>query len=307
MKTIKHFQFSEPTLNVGSPKDIYIKYEESKADHFKSLGEERLSIYDDSLVETCLIRAMMGNLHVKSSQCEIDFTTSRNYFINPITCNNERLVTSFYKTFKINSINDLSLLRQAITDNRQNSGVFINILFEFIHAIYAEEMKEHLKSFIHIYRLYEHMAFMFPLMYLKINSSYSQTYDSLKKFFSDGGDSELKFGKQFIDKLLGTSLLKSSVDFSFSKNTEENKRIIKSVGYEHLVSDPNNLFSIPIGEIWDFVITIRNRYFHNLHGMGNSITAQNISDPDSFFSGINTFSLHLFSLIYLHILLSRMK
>lgn len=307
MKTIKHFQFNEPPLVMGFKEDIYIRYENKIIHNLKTRGEERLSIHDESLVETCLIRALMGNLHIKNPQCSIDFITKKNYFINPIVSHNESLIQSFYKTFQVNSLSDLSLLRKAITDNRQNSGVFINILFELSHALDANERKEHLKSFIHIYRLYEHLAFMFPLMYLKTNNSYSQSYDALKKYFSDGGDSELKFGKQFIDKLLGGTLLSSSVDFSFNENIEENKKIIKSIDYGHLISSEGSYISIPIGDIWDFVITIRNRYFHNLHGMGNSITAQNMSNPDSFFSGINTPSLHLFSLIYLHILLSRMR
>jgi len=197
-------------------------------------------------------------------------------------------------------------LDKCFRDNRSNTLFYINVLLEITNAIQLNSQKRYTQSFLHIYRAFEHIAYSFPLLYLQTQTSYSSTYNTLREYFKDGGNSELAFCKQFVGKLLDASVLASTIDINFTENKVENKKVLNLLKVSNNFVTSTYDVSIKYEDVWDLVVQCRNQYFHHLSGMSNSISSQAMVDSDSFFKSINDIALQLFSTLYLSLLLNRM-
>ncbi|ELE7615386.1 hypothetical protein RB978_004279 [Vibrio vulnificus] len=295
MMKIKHYTFSD---------SIYFdKHGLGDKSNLKSY----LGLTTNSSVELCIIRLLMGGVSVSNNVSGDSFETENNYFLNPVDTRSSRSIISDYKRVFDFSLLGCEDIVECLNMNRTNSSFFINILFELSHALNDAKKGSHVQSFLHIYRAYEHISYSFPLIYLSTEVSYANTYKSLKDYFSDGGDSELKFCKQFIGKILPESILASTLDVTFTNNKSENEKVLKRLSVGN--SFEFNSFSVKIEfqYVWDLVVELRNKYFHHLSGMSNSISSQQLACPNSFFKEINTLALQLFAVIYLNIVQSRIK
>ncbi|WP_199450812.1 hypothetical protein [Vibrio harveyi] len=220
MKKIKHYVFSDS-----------IHFDKHGLGD-KSNFESYLGLTTKSPVELCIIRLLMGGVSVTNNVSGDSFETENNYFLNPVDTRNSRSIISDYmKVFDFSTLDSGEII-ESLNMNRSNSSFFINMLFELSHALNDAKKGSHLQSFLHIYRAYEHISYSFPLIYLSTEDSYANTYKSLKNYFSDGGDSELKFCKQFVGKILPESILESTLDVTFTNNKSENEKVLKrlSVG-----------------------------------------------------------------------------
>lgn len=50
-----------------------------------------------------------------------------------------------------------------------------------------------------------------------------------------------------------------------------------------------------------FIITLRNRFFHNLNGGAKNIESNNIVDSDELFSFINPMAMHWIAMVFLQV------
>lgn len=288
-KTIKHFTYKD--------------YD----DHGMFNNPAYKLTFDNSVsVEFCLLRLLTGGLDIENDYKKYNFSSDLNYFKNPIrSVSNQTLLYQWCDMFSAIGFKRDSIIK-TFHENRSNTNFYINVLLELTNALQFISKKRYTQSFLHIYRAFEHISYSFPLIYLQTQKSYSTTYNSLKDFFKDGGNSELAFCKQFIEKLIEPSLLDSTIAINFKENKINNLKVLNSLPVSGKLIESTYHTSIKYRDVWDLVVQCRNQYFHHLSGMSNSISSQKMIDSDSFFKPINDIALQLFSSIYLSLILNRM-
>ena len=277
-------------------------------DDFKLFNRESygLTFKNASSVEECLLRVLTGGVCIENKNTNYEFSTNDNYFYNPIVnVSDKTLMYLWHDMFSDVKFNRRKL-DACFHRNRSNSRFYVNILLEVTNALQSKSQQRDTQAFLYIYRTFEHIAYTFPLMYLQNEVSYSKTYDTLKKYFSDGGNSELAFCKQFIEKFLDASLLDSTINIEFESSIAENIKVLNLLKVSNKFILSTYGIHIKYRDVWDLVVECRNRYFHHLSGMSNSISSEVMVDSDSFFRIINNIALQLFSTLYLYMLLNRM-
>ena len=100
----------------------------------------------------------------------------------------------------------------------------------------------------------------------------------------------------------------TSIDINIDANNPEVKRMMfmemKRVLDDRIIHeatiDYENI-SINYCDMGSFIITIRNRFFHNMNGGANNIKSDQIVDSDLFFKSINDLSIQWISNVLLGI------
>ena len=124
---------------------------------------------------------------------------------------------------------------------------------------------------------------------------------------SGGETTELGFFKLFIQELYKDDpISQTSVDIPIeatdSDVQEELFREMRRVLDNKIVHDdtdePGKL-SIKYCDMGSFIITIRNKFFHNLNGRGGNIQSKNIPDTDLFFETMNDLALQWLATVFL--------
>ncbi|MDK2376217.1 hypothetical protein [Serratia fonticola] len=302
MKIIKHFEFYEVD-------EIQSNMIFNSSWVFFNPQRYGLRIDNNSSAEFILLRVLLGGVYVKYKSPYISnekqlFLLHENLFKIPcVNVSNKTLMHEIIGTFTPYSFNK-KVLNDYFLSQRSNSNFYINMLFEVVNSIYDSKRGQHTKSFLHIYRAFEHLAYSFPLIFVSTASSYEKSYGKLKKYFQDGGDSELAFGRQFIDDNIDSNMLESVV--VIEKNCQYISKVFRQLSISDSINFETNKISFPLKLVWDMVIEIRNRYFHHLTGMGNSFNSQLLIDADEFFKVIVPSATTLLSSIYFSILTKRL-
>ena len=315
MKSIKHFDFYEldeiaqvVSDNPGLRLNKNLLVIDSSWQYFNP-SRYGMRIEGSASVEFIFFRSLLGGVGVKYNSPFIRdedkiFFVDKNLFNIP--CSEVVGSTIFHE---INSVfHPLSfnktIFMNYFKDQRSNSGFYINMLFELINSNYSTQKNQHTKAFLHIYRAYEHLAYSFPLIFVSTSKSYEGSYSKLKKYFKDGGDSELAFGKSFISDNVDKLMLDSIITINDSSGYVE--KVLLKLSINNFITFDNGVISFPLQLVWDMVIEVRNKYFHHLAGMGSSFNSQLLVDSDEFFKYINKPALTLLAAIYFSILTKRL-
>lgn len=92
-------------------------------------------------------------------------------------------ISEFYQCNETSSITDLY---------NQNRKFYDSLLNEFLQFYYYQNKESFFSAFIHLYRIYEYISYVFPLIYVRNNQVYEESYNSLQAFFKENGK-ELSF------------------------------------------------------------------------------------------------------------------
>lgn len=189
--------------------------------------------------------------------------------------------------------------------NRTNHEIYDKLLFEFSNYFYQKSKDSNIAAFVHLYRCIEFISYTFPLVYASKSNNYHGTYKALKSFFSEEQKSELKFFKAFQKSLIDESILNLQLVLDIITPDEEMgnriNAILRDVCFGLHSTDNGTSISINYGSLFDFIITLRNRYFHMLTGSGN----RNIDDTsiciEYLFKSINDHVANWIAYIYYEI------
>ncbi|WP_284603307.1 hypothetical protein [Dickeya dadantii] len=300
MKTIKHFDYFEI--------DTVSNFESHEWNFFNP-NRYGMRIDDNSSVEYVFFRVLIGGVACKYNSPYIDekrktFFFDKNLYKNPISSVKAKtLLSELYSIMYPLDFNKKYFM-DYFKQQRSNSGFYMNLLLEFSNAIHSMNQNHHTKAFIHIYRAYEHLAYSFPLVFVATATSYERSYQTLKQYFKDGGDSELKFGKQFMMDNVDSLMLDSIV--KIDNNDGYFGKVVSKLSSNNAFDITPSYVSFPLKATWDMVIEIRNRYFHYLAGMGNSFGSEFFFDSDEFFRLINKPALNLLASMYFSILTKKL-
>ena len=193
----------------------------------------------------------------------------------------------------------------------KNKKFYKNILSELSYYFYYQDKGGHSSAFAFLYRALEHVSYAFPLIYISKADDFSRSYGYLKELMGDNKNSgELGFFKKFITTVYKDDpIIESSVDFEMALQTEEEQRemflLLRGTCGSKFISDSTiepRVLSIKYPEVGDFLITIRNRFFHFMNGGAKNIESSSIGDVDLFFSLVNRKFLYWLSTVFLAVI-----
>ncbi|EEB32603.1 hypothetical protein [Desulfovibrio piger] len=164
----------------------------------------------------------------------------------------------------IGRINGIKTISEEIY---RNNNFYKFVLLELCSCFIYQRTKQGGMAFLHVYRILEKIAYAIPLIYVRKTTDFDKTFEQLKSFFNsmDKNSGELLFLKIALKKLLDDQ--EKAYKFPLKLDSSEKKWISICLSEEH----KQNLLSgtsieLTIIEYIDFVVNIRNRFFHALSG-----------------------------------------
>ncbi|TGE29237.1 hypothetical protein [Hymenobacter metallicola] len=274
------------------------------------LNDEILSSYPDSLrfdakpsYESLLFRLILGQVYVNHENSDISFEQKINY---------SKLSEEFTSTNQEDPVidwidNEFGLLdlHRYFLVNRMNENMYKELIVEFTWFFLNKSKENHVAAFLNLYRALEYISYSFPLSFFSKSNRYYASYDTFKGFFTDKDQGQLKFFQEFLKAYFEKSTLAmfTKLDtYAGSSLFDKNKyKIIKSLCSEFPFRDNGSVISIAYENMFDFMINLRNRYFHFQSDRVGNISNYNF-DGELFFAGLNDKFVNWISAVYLEIL-----
>ncbi|MGK0272646.1 MAG: hypothetical protein ACI88H_003319 [Cocleimonas sp.] len=253
-----------------------------------------------------IIRLLSGNLELIHSYTSKSIKSRINYFSGDFKAYSN-WKTEFPKTLSDEvSADDISTF---IEKNKFNNRAFYKgVLSELSQFILHENKKSHTSAFIYLYRLLEKISYAFPLIYASKSNDFLRSFKELQDLMAGDKDKkELGFFKTFVQTLYAEdSISETSIDLAINSNNDivkkqvfdSLKKITPSSGIHGDTSSPD-LLCIKYCEMGSFIISLRNRFFHNLNGGATNIKSETIVDSDDLFKFVNPMAMYWIATIFL--------
>ncbi|AVQ98369.1 hypothetical protein OBCHQ24_04870 [Oceanobacillus iheyensis] len=260
--------------------------------------------FDNPTRESVLLRLLLGTLNVTNKLDDIHIKQRINYsHLGMKTVTN--LSKKSLADCQLNIYEDIDNFNRYIRRNRRNTAIFENLLFEYTSFIHQKMRKAHISGFVHLYRCIEYISYTFPLIYASKSTDYKGTFDALSSFFSNQ-KSELKFFKKFQETLIGNDVLSLTVSLPINAPNVEMIDKFKSIITNNicrgiLFDIRGNTLILEYKDLFDFIITLRNRYFHMLEGDGKRNIKEIDVSMDLFFETVNEVVANWIAYIYFEI------
>ncbi|WP_201620451.1 hypothetical protein [Psychrobacter maritimus] len=270
---------------------------------------DSLKLTGDSDSELLLIlRLLSGNVELTHNYSNIAIKSRVNYFSGDLV-----RLRNWKKDFPVlfsedTTAEDLSIFVQ--NTKYINRSFYSVILAEISHFILHTKKGAHTSAFIYIYRILEKISYAFPLIYTSKTQDFLKSFDKLKELMvGDKEKKELGFFKKFIDILYkNDSLSDTSIDINLNPNDssvrEQMFKSLKEVIDSSIIHEDSTeyyMLAIKYTDMGSFIITLRNRFFHNLNGGAKNIESNKIVDSDELFSFINPMAMHWIAMVFLQV------
>lgn len=176
-------------------------------------------------------------------------------------------------------------------DNRE---FYKEILSEFLNFQIQTLRGSNASAFVFLYRILERLSYSVPLLYTSTQSDFKGTFRDLKAILNADVDGELGLFKKFLGKGRFIDPIKlqvaQRVSFSSVSGYGLQYYALTEQRFKKFVSKDQNTLEVEIkfSDIPEFLITIRNRFFHSRTGDGKeNITTIEMPDPDEYFEKVN--------------------
>lgn len=261
-----------------------------------------------------IFRLISGTINCTDTYDNKVYKFRQNYSNFPYTTNetiNQSVVlNNFPDEVKLKDLNEY------FKRSRFNSKFYGSIEPEIIKCLVAVNKNNHLEAFFYLYRIFEGISYSIPLIYVSKQRNYDKTYKQLQSFFNNDQDGELAFFKRFISETFkNEDFFKSTIDIDFNTiDRTDLREAYYELYLEKIKEKPMNSKGLK-GEtlnqeiklsfigFYDFIIIIRNRFFHLTKGTWqNNLSSTEILFPDYFFKPIVNHGLNWIALIIFEII-----
>ncbi|WP_345243244.1 hypothetical protein [Pontibacillus salipaludis] len=282
--------------------DIF-KYIEKLPSRSSSKLPEVLQFTNPS-AEAILFRLLMGTIDLHHIHEGVDIKQRKNYSMFGSVTSNHRLSYRTFEDCPITLQDDPESIDKYFKKNRSNNKLFENVLSEISYYFYYKNKNSYSSGFIHLYRCLEYLSFSFPMIYASKSHEYIGTFKKLQSFFK-GDISELKFFKRFLSTLLDSTTQSIYIDVNLRATShtliDNYKSIIDDLLQGKDYSYNNYIFSIKCIDYYDFLLKLRNRFFHFLSGSTNNNIPTTKIHVEEFFENINDGALNFISALFFEI------
>ena len=193
-------------------------------------------------------------------------------------------------------------IKEYLDKDRTNTSIVKSILIELSNCLVKYDNCLYSTAFIHIYRMTEYMTFIFPHIYVKCLNSYKGSYNALKSFFKS--EDELRMFRILRDKIYDKNLiLDYEFTFDFSDLEEDDfleiKNIFSKNYFEIQFNYGNDNIKLSFRDMFDFILSLRNKCFHMLEGTEISYIKIDNSDFDIIFKSITLQIVNWFCVFFI--------
>lgn len=189
-------------------------------------------------------------------------------------------------------------------DNRE---FYKEILSEFLNYQIQTLRDNHTAAFVFLYRLLERISYSVPLLYASTQSDYRGTFRDLKAILNADVEGELGLFKKFLSqgKFIDPIKLQvvQKISFATLNGNGSNYYNLTCKKYNNFTSIDQIAQEVEIkfSDIQEFLIAIRNRFFHSRTGDGKgNITTLDMPDSDEYFLKINPVIVSFLAIVTLH-------
>ena len=268
-----------------------------------------LSLNENKSPAFRIIRLLSGTCSIHDIFFNKKFKLNKNYLNFPHTKNKRITKNSLLEVFPEDV--ELKDIARYFKSLKSNDEFYSTIEFELINCLVARNSERYLEAFLFLYRILEGISYSIPLIYVSKSKSFNKSFRNLQKYMpTKNNEGELLFFKNFIKTQWSNEYFyKLTLDIDISSiDVEEMRSTYFSLykekaknGVEAETEDEE--LKISYLGFMEFMIELRNRYFHFLQGgWQENISTSQIIFPDLFFKplidlGINWISITLFEVM----------
>lgn len=256
-----------------------------------------------------IFRLISGTINCKDTYQDKTYRLRKNQTnfptFNNTSLNQSVVENNFPDEVKLKDLN--LFFRRA----RFNKDFYSSIEPELIKCLVANEKGDYFESFFYLYRILEGISYTIPLIYVSKNKNYDKTFRQLQSFFGKDKDGELLFFRKFIcatfknEDFFNTSYTLDFNTIEIEELKSEYYNIYKDRIKDSCIIDSTENEEIDVSFIglYDFIIEMRNRYFHLKKGSWQeNISSTKVLYPDYFFKPIIKKSINWIGLILFEII-----
>jgi len=205
-------------------------------------------------------------------------------------------------------------LAKAIDDrpsSNSNYNLYLELYCELASMHIAYQNGDYFKSFIHIYRVLERIAYAFPMIYARKTCDFSRTYSLLKSFLESKDKGELGFFRKALNVIYkDDDILKFTFEIDLTTYAKLNLQdkffevYTKKLFPGDTILDPttdNTKIVINFINVGDAIITTRNKIVHSLSD-GDKLLCSDFIDLNVFLKSAIKPYFAWFSVLFLEIL-----
>ncbi|NIY80368.1 hypothetical protein HCZ23_12925 [Celeribacter sp. HF31] len=200
-------------------------------------------------------------------------------------------------------------MNKAATANR---AFWEELRAEISFCLYARKKKSSVEAFLHLYRILELVSVALPLIYTSKFSDFRQAVSFIKSLNKNDRDQDLAILRYFSEEIAKSGELSNlTIDYEFSELGEQARSHLRTQLDNLVLSDnkishsgfanPNDGVSLEFKSVPSFMVSCRNRLFHNALS-GENFKIDSIRGPGSLCSILVDPGLYWFSLLLSEIL-----
>lgn len=257
-----------------------------------------------------IFRLLTGSVNCTDEYLNKSYKFRTNYFQLPFQIN-ERVNKSILLDQFENDV-ELSDLNEYFRVDRRNKLFYETIECELLKCLIANKQQNYSLAFFYLYRIIEGISYSLPLIYASKSKDYNKSFELFQKFFNNVKDGELAFFKKFIEEVYkNEDFFNSTINIKLDLiEIEELKEKYYKIYTSIIVKKDTIIEFIEFEELnisfigyFEFLIGIRNKYFHFLQGTKKeNIRTIDVLYPEIFFkpiidNGINWVSIILFEIM----------
>jgi hypothetical protein len=160
-----------------------------------------------------------------------------------------------------------------------NRAFWENLKAELCLALACEHHGNSTEAFLHIYRILEMSSVALPLFYATAENDYKKALSFLKELPTNPRDGDLAIFRKFSQTLAReggysghkTEIYYSKGDISWDQSFSDQvkKYVVEADNLTTIVDVPNGKIDVPFVEFPSFIVSFRNRLFHNTLSVEN--------------------------------------
>lgn len=272
-------------------------------------GLGRIPKNADHSYQYLLIRLLLGTAKISRGRIRgkqaVDYSSLPAIFQTKTPAN---AVKDFLMSYSIGGSVE-RFIKLTLGDNRE---FYKEILSEFLNFQIQTLQGSNTSAFVFLYRILERVSYSVPLLYASTQSDYRGTFKDLKAILNPDIEGELGLFKKFLNqgKFIDPIKLQVAQKISFGSTSRHGADYYKLTckKYDNFVSK-NNVdleLEIKFSDIPEFLVNIRNRFFHLRIGDGRgNITTIDMPDSDEYFGKINPVIASFLAIVTLHTISSK--
>lgn len=186
----------------------------------------------------------------------------------------EIVVRAFDSAFTMPEVESYLIKTKSI-----NRTFWENLKAELCLALACEHQGNSTEAFLHIYRILEMSSVALPLFYATAENDYKKALSFLKNLPANPRDGDLAIFKKFSQTLareggyVGHNIeiyySKGDIGWDQSFSTQVRKYVVEAEKLTTTIDVSNGKIDVPFVELPSFIVSFRNRLFHNTLSVEN--------------------------------------